>query len=354
MGSGKRLGFLDHLDELRTVFVRVAITWMIGMVACFAFAGILQSILTLPFNLAVEASGLHNVRLSLLRPTEGFVTHMKIAFFAGMIFTSPIVFYHIWSFVSPGLKKGEKRAAFPLLIVGSIMFLVGVAFGYNVLRFATAFFLSFETPDVANQWSLSSYISYVSMLMLAFGIVFQLPLVIFVLSRMGLVGPTFLRGVRRHALITILIFSAVLTPPDPFSQMIMAGPLYLLYELSILISWMVYRKKEELDSATDDSDDPEPKTRSAQSKNDHSGTTTADSSRQTASSEQAAPAAAAGATQPTADGQPKENAESVVPKARREMDYFDESIDDDDGAYDDDLDEAKDLDSTDAKEDACI
>jgi sec-independent protein translocase protein TatC len=252
------MSFLEHLEELRGTLFRVIILLLVGMIACFAFADRIQSLLTLPFDRAAARAGEGAGQLVLLAPTEGFIVHVKIALFAGLMVVSPLVFWQIWRFVSPGLHKKERRAAFPVILSASVCFLGGAAFGFNMLSFATEFFLTFATTDVANQWSLSSYIGFVTQLVLAFGLVFELPLVIFILSRMGIVSPATLSKFRRHAIVGILLTSAILTPPDPISQVMLAGPVYLLFELSILISRMVYRRRQIEEEAGDNPPDDDP------------------------------------------------------------------------------------------------
>ncbi len=248
------MSFLEHLEELRGTLFRVIIMLLAGMVACFAFADRIQSLLTLPFDRAAARVGEGAGQLVLLAPTEGFIVHVKIALFAGLMVVSPLVFWQIWRFVSPGLHKKERRAAFPIILSASVCFLGGAAFGFNMLSFATEFFLTFATSEVANQWSLSRYIGFVTQLVLAFGLVFELPLVIFILSRMGIVSPATLSKFRRHAIVGILLTSAILTPPDPISQVMLAGPVYLLFELSILISRIVYRRR--MEAETEDNPPP--------------------------------------------------------------------------------------------------
>ncbi len=243
-GEG-RMTFLEHLGELRVVVFRVLITLIAGMAACLGFARWIQQLLILPFESAAARLGAEAGQLALLSPTEGFIVHLKIAFFAGIIVGSPVIFYHIWRFVAPGLYARERRAALPVILSATVCFLSGVVFGFYVLSFATEFFLRFSTAEIANQWSLTRYIGFVTRLVFAFGVVFELPLVIFILSRMGLVTPDTLKRYRRHAAIGIVVLAAVLTPPDPISQMLLALPVYLLFEFSILVSRMVYRKRME-------------------------------------------------------------------------------------------------------------
>jgi sec-independent protein translocase protein TatC len=235
--------FLEHLDELRGVILRALAALVATSVLCFVFAPQLQSLLTLPFDRAAARLGTDSGSLVLLAPTEGFVVHVKLALFGGLILASPVIFWQIWRFVAPGLYARERRATLPVIAGATLCFLAGAWFGFHAIGLATEFFLRFATADVANQWSLARYIGFVTRLVLAFGLVFELPLVIFVLSRMGLVTPRTLGRYRRHAAVAFLVAGAVLTPPDPVSQLLLAVPVYLLFEVSILVSRLVHRQR---------------------------------------------------------------------------------------------------------------
>lgn len=314
--------FLEHLDELRGVIVRVLAVVLVGMVACFAFAARIQQILTLPFDRAAARVGANAGSLVLLAPTEGFIVHVKIALFAGLLLGSPLIFWQIWRFVAPGLLVGERRAALPVILSATVFFLGGAWFGFQVLGLATEFFLRFATADVVNQWSLSRFIGFVTRLMLAFGVVFELPLVVFILSRMGLVTPKMLAGWRRHAVVAILVVGAILTPPDPISQMLLAGPLYLLFEFSILVSRMVHRKRriEEAQAASDDEPPPDEPDDPPPTAGPNGGGTRPPQEPAAAAptGDAAEPAAPAG--EPEAPPPPR----SVRPGPRRDLDLFED------------------------------
>ena len=240
--EGPALTFWDHLDELRTTLFHISITTVVAMVACYALSDSLRDLLLSPFVKAAATIGSGAGSLVLLRPTEGFVVQLKLALFAGLIVSSPLNFWHLWRFISPGLHENERRAALPFISVATLLFLTGVLFGFQILAYTTGFFLQFATAEVSNQWSLSAYIGFVTQMLLAFGIIFELPLVIWILARMGLVTQHTLRQYRRHAIVVILVISAILTPPDPVSQLVMAVPLWLLYELSVLVCVLVLRE----------------------------------------------------------------------------------------------------------------
>ncbi len=241
--TGEGMTFWDHLEELRGTLFRILLTVGIGMIGCFFASEWIREFLILPFHRAAGQIGENAGSLVLLKPTEGFVVQLKIALFAGLIATAPVTFYHVWRFVAPGLHQHERGAALPFISVATLLFLVGAAFGYNVLAFATQFFLKFSSTEIANSWSLSAYIGFVTRMVLAFGIVFELPLAIYVLARMGIVDKDTLKRFRRHAAVGILALAAVLTPPDPVSQLTLALPVYLLYEISLIVCHFTLKGK---------------------------------------------------------------------------------------------------------------
>lgn len=228
--------FLEHLEELRSRIIKSLIALLIACIASYFFASYIIEFLTLPFT----ASG--DSQLTLLAPTEGFMVKLKTAFLAGIVVSSPVIFYQFWKFVAPGLYEKEKRLVLPVVCWSVLLFLLGAAFAYHVLPFAMRFFQSFATEDVENFWSLGRYITFVTYLLLAFGAVFELPLIIYFAARMGLVTPKFLRKKRRHAIITLLILSALVTPPDVFTQAVLALPLAILYEISIFLAVVAEKK----------------------------------------------------------------------------------------------------------------
>ncbi len=230
--------FLDHLDELRGALWRALVGVFIGAAIGYYFAPILQTWLLIPFEDQTSAS------LALLAPTEGFVTRLKIALVAGLLGTAPWIFFQIWAFVAPGLFVHERKLVLPVVFFSSMLFLTGAAFSLYVLPHATSFFLSFSTMDVQNAWSLGKYVDFVLRLLLAFGIVFELPLLIYFLARFGVVTPPFLRKYRKHMIIGFLVLAALITPPDVFTQAILTIPMIILYEASILLAIVAQKQYE--------------------------------------------------------------------------------------------------------------
>lgn len=221
-----KMSFLDHLGELRKRIVWGLVATAIGFSVTFAFSERIVNFLARPLP----------GKLAQLAPTEVFWVHMKVAMIAGLFLALPVVLYQVWAFVSPGLLTHERRYAGPFVIIGSLMFAAGVAFALLVVvPFAIKFLLTYKTSDVIQVISIGSYMDFVLKFALAFGLVFELPLVITVGSRMGIVTPQFLAKNRKYAILINFVIAAILTPtPDILNQTLMAGPLIILYEIGIL------------------------------------------------------------------------------------------------------------------------
>ena len=235
-GEETELTFLEHLEELRIRIIRALLALTAGFLLTYYFTPRIIDFLIQPF-LAFDTS-----HLTLLAPTEGFLVKLKTSFLAGLVVSSPMIFYQFWKFVAPALYENERRFIFPVVSWSVVLFFTGGIFAYHVLPFAMKFFQSFAMENVENFWSLSKYITFVTYLLLAFGLVFELPLVLYYAARMGLVTKVFLRQKRRHALITLLVLSALITPPDIFTQIVLALPLALLYEISILLAGIAEKR----------------------------------------------------------------------------------------------------------------
>lgn len=243
-GSGLgEMGFLEHLDELRRRLMRSLIAAFAGMLACYAFAKTLFDWLMLPlFEALPEKSS-----MIYTAPHEAFFTYIKVAFVAGVFLTSPYIFYQLWLFVRPGLYAHERKYIMPISFCSALLFVVGSLFGYFIVfPFAYKFFMSFSDLFISPMITMKEGFSFALRLLIAFGIVFELPLVIFFLARLGLVTPAGLRKQRKYAILCGFLLSAVLTPPDVFTQVFMAGPLIMLYELGIWIAVFVGKKREEV------------------------------------------------------------------------------------------------------------
>lgn len=236
------MSILGHLNELRRRLFRIVIIVVLGFVAFYGVSEPLYAFLSAPLQACMPEGS----KLIYTSPQGAFFTYMKVALVASLFGTSPFSFYQLWAFIAPGLYREEKRAVLPLAFFSSIFFLAGAAFCFFlVFPIAFQFFMGFATDTIVPMISVEEYLSFALKLLLAFGLVFEMPLFAYFLSRFGILTPDFMRRSRRYAILVIFIVAAILTPPDVFSQCLMAIPMLLLYEVSIYVSAMAYRKKED-------------------------------------------------------------------------------------------------------------
>lgn len=251
--------FLDHLEELRwrILWALLAVVGgtIVGFVLVYYF-GVLE-LLVEPVR---ESHGDPNLRLIYLSPADPFFVTLKLAIYSGLILSFPIIVYQIWAFLSPALEKREKRAVIPALYLGLVLFLAGVALAYfAALPVTLDFFQNFQAQSLQGQLEINQTLGFVVKLLLAFGAVFELPVVIMALSALGLVTPAFLRSKRRHAIVLITVLASFLTPGDAITLTIMMMlPLVLLYEFGILLSVGIYRGKKKRAAEYDTSLEPPP------------------------------------------------------------------------------------------------
>lgn len=239
------MSFLDHLEELRSRIIKSLYSVVILSVVAYIFSvRLLNFILRpLPGNQAVY----------FLSPTEAFSTRIKISLIAGIILSVPVIFYHLWKFVVPGLFAKEVKVIVPVVISSTFFFLVGASFCFlMVLPVSIKFLMGFGTDKLKPMIQIKDYISFVCYMSLAFGAVFELPVISYFLGRIGLISAkTFIKG-RRYAIVIILIVAGVVTPtPDAFTQLMLAGPLYLLYEISIIVLKLTAKKKSVPETSTE-------------------------------------------------------------------------------------------------------
>lgn len=234
--------FLDHLEELRWRIFYVLIALGVGTVFGFLivyYLGVMD-ILVRPIRPMLPSG-----QLSYLSPATPFFVTMKLSLVVGLILAMPVVVYQIWAFLSPGLHRDEKKVIIPALYFGVLLFGAGVAMAYfMVLPLALVFLAGFQEEFLNPVIEVNEYLAFVTRVLLAFGIAFELPIVILILSVLGLVTPAFMRDKRRHAIVLITIAASLLTPGDLASTFLMIGPLWVLYEISILISAAIHRRKE--------------------------------------------------------------------------------------------------------------
>jgi sec-independent protein translocase protein TatC len=254
--SEKEMTFWDHLTELRKRLIRMVLAWLVMTVIAFINSRfIFDKILLAPKDTSfvtykwlcrlgdlihVKSLCLPPMSLSIinLNLSGQFMTDMTVSMFAGLILASPIIIFQLWQFIMPALYVTERRYARQAVFVMSFLFIIGVLFSYYFMVPWTLNFLgTYQVSElVANQISLSSYISTVTSTILGVGVVFELPVVVYVLAKIGIITPEFLKKNRKYSFVIILIIAAIITPPDVFSQMMVTIPLYSLYEISILVA----------------------------------------------------------------------------------------------------------------------
>ena len=232
--------FLEHLEELRQRLIRCLIAVGVAFVICYIFSKEIFALLTIPLREALpEGSSMIFTNLP-----EAFFTYLKLSFFSGIFLAFPYILYQAWLFVAPGLYAHEKRYLLPFLVFATFFFVAGAAFGYFVVfPYGFRFFLGFSTDFIRPAPKVKEYLSFSLTLLLAFGVVFELPVFIFFLSRMGVVDHRMLARNRRYAILIIFIAAAIFTPPDVITQLMMAAPLLVLYELSVWVAKVFGRKR---------------------------------------------------------------------------------------------------------------
>ncbi len=248
MNNEKKSSFVDHLTELRSRLVKSIIFLFIFFIICYYFSENIYAFLVEPYANAVK-DDISKRRMIFTALHETFITYLKVSFFAAMFIASPIILTQIWKFVAPGLYKNEKRALLPYLIATPTLFLFGgMLVYYLIMPLAIKFFLSFETStELTNlpiqlEAKVNEYLSLIMRLIFAFGISFQLPVLLSLLARVGFIDSQYLRKRRKYVVVIIFVVAAILTPPDPITQIGLGIPLLLLYELSILSVSMIEKR----------------------------------------------------------------------------------------------------------------
>ena len=247
----KEGGFISHLTELRQRLINSLIFLVILFVFCYFFSEYIYGFLVEPYAQAVKNDEIDR-RLIFTALQETFLTYLKVSFFASLFVTSPFILIQIWKFIAPGLYDDEKKAIMPYLILTPILFFLGGALVYYlIMPLAIKFFLSFESTGLSTnlpiqlEAKVNEYLSLVMKLIFAFGISFQLPVVLSLLARIGVVDSEFLKKRRKYVVVIIFAAAAILTPPDPVTQIGLAIPLLILYELSIFSVNIIEKRAEQ-------------------------------------------------------------------------------------------------------------
>ena len=256
MTTDEKMPFTEHLTELRKRILISLAALLIGFSVCFSYSENIFDMLTLPLKSEMSfsihypfvsfiPSQIKNTSLVFLAPAEAFWMLMKVSFVAGLVLSLPVILHQFWKFISPGLLLKEKKYVGPFVVGASLLFLAGALFCFLfVLPFAMGFLLTYKTGSMTPMLSVGSYVDFCLKFILAFGAVFELPIVIILLTRIGIVTPATLARNRKYAILIAFIIAAILTPtPDAFNQTLMAIPIIVLYEAGILVSRLFVRRR---------------------------------------------------------------------------------------------------------------
>ena len=241
-----KLPLTDHLTELRTRIIRVLLAWAVGAALAWNFSEQIFGLLLQPALAALGEDG----QLQAIAPTEIFFTYLKSALLAGFIFALPVIFWQIWAFIAPGLYSNEKRFIVPFVVCSTLLFVGGSFFGYSmVFPIMFDFFTGFDSDFVESAWTMREVFSFTTRLFLAFGVAFELPVLVFFLSLSGLVTARQLFAGTPYAILAVFISAAILTPPDLISQILLALPMVGLYLLGVGVAWIFAPKPRKSESS---------------------------------------------------------------------------------------------------------
>ncbi|KUO51446.1 MAG: hypothetical protein APF76_13850 [Desulfitibacter sp. BRH_c19] len=239
--SDMSMSLIDHLEDLRKIIIRLILAILLGTIVSFVF---FEEVISQVINAPIIGKEIQLVQLTV---TEAFLTKIKISLLSGVMITIPFTAWQLWSFILPALYAHEKKYVYIITPMSAILFTAGVVFGYYVvLPLALIFFIG-QGANLVPMLSFARYVSFVLGFLIPFGLVFQLPLAVVFLVKIGVTDYKFFVAKRKYAVLIIFVISALLTPADVVSQLLMAGPVMLLYEISILISWLIRKKVKEED-----------------------------------------------------------------------------------------------------------
>lgn len=239
MSQKDKMTVIEHIEELRKRLMIIVVFFVLAVIASLFIS---QPLIRLLQN----ASIVHDITMNAFKPTDPFKVYMQMSFVLGIILTSPVILYQLWAFVSPGLLERERKVTLSYIPVSIILFLAGISFSYFVLLpFVIKFMLNLSTSmEIQTTIGISEYFQFLFQITIPFGILFQLPVVILFLTRLGIITPKFLSSIRKYAYFVLLVIAAFITPPDLLSHMMVTVPLLILYEISIWISKIGYKKSQ--------------------------------------------------------------------------------------------------------------
>lgn len=251
----QKLPFTVHLEELRKRLIVCCIAVGVGFLVCYGFKERIFDFISIPLIASLPED---NSWMIFTGVTEAFFTYLKVSFLAGIFLSLPVIFYQLWAFVAPGLYSTEKKIVIPFVVFSTLFFITGASFGYFVVfPLGFQFLLGFATETIRPFPSLKEYLSFATKLLLAFGLVFELPLITYFLARTGLLSHRTLTKNRRYFIVLAFVGSAMLTPPDVATQLLMAGPLLILFEISVIVA-RVFGRSPLTDESGDLLDEKEP------------------------------------------------------------------------------------------------
>jgi sec-independent protein translocase protein TatC len=255
MDENEKLPFTAHLEELRSRLITCAVAVGVGFLISYGFRKQLFDILVAPLTAAMQSGD----TLIYTNLPEAFFTFLKVSLISGLMVASPVIIYQFWMFVAPGLYDREKKLLAPIIVLSSIFFIGGSLFGYFIVfPWGFKFFLGFATETIRPMPSMKEYLAFSSKLLLAFGLVFELPLVLTFMARLGLVTVPFLKKNRKYAILIFFAGAAIITPPDVVTQVMMAMPLMVLYEISIFGAKIFGKKPPSEDASETETEEAAP------------------------------------------------------------------------------------------------